>query len=415
MAKQVNQKSEWQAPTTIWNSMFMSVFFSSIMMNLSQQMSNSNLSLYAKDLGSPADEIGSLMSMFAITAFIFRFVSGPAMNAFNRKKLLAMAMGFFAFSYFGFSFSPMIANAVGTDTVTVLKAFRLIQGIGNAFGNSCALTIVADFIPKDKFSLGMSYFSIAQAIAQAIGPTIGVWLSTTFNYHITYIIVGLFMLSAIAVSQIFIKNAPHERQKFNLNIKNMVAKEALVPAFAVFLIACGFTSINSFLLVYAKEQGIKGATLFFTVYAAALFVTKPILGKLTDKYGFVRVGTVAVLATAVSLLLIGFSKSLPMLLIAALINSCGYGAAQPALQSLCIKSVPPERRGSGSATNYIGMDGGTIVGPLLCGAVAARLGYTPAMWCVVSIPVFMSAAFIFLCRKRVNAIEDDFAARNAAN
>ena len=107
--KNTVQTSAWEPPKTIWNSMFLSIFFANMALNMGQQMSNSLLSLYAKSLGAPADQIGQLMSMFAITALIFRFVSGPAMNAFNRRKLVGMAMSFMATAYLGFSFAPKIA------------------------------------------------------------------------------------------------------------------------------------------------------------------------------------------------------------------------------------------------------------------------------------------------------------------
>ena len=181
------EENTWESPKSIWNRMFLSIFFANMALNMGQQMSNSLLSLYANSLGSPADQIGQLMSMFAVTALIFRFVSGPAMNAFDRKKLVAMAMGFMATAYMGFSLAPTIAGVTGLEAITILKFFRLIQGIGNAFGNSCCLTIVSDTLPKDKFTTGMGYYACAQVTAQAIGPTVGVFLRDCFGYNVTYI------------------------------------------------------------------------------------------------------------------------------------------------------------------------------------------------------------------------------------
>ena len=80
-----------------------------------------------------------------------------------------------------------------------------------------------------------------------------------------------------------------------------------------------------------------------------------------------------------SLALIGYSSNTFMLLFAAFVNAFGYGAVQPMPQSMCIKSVRPEHRGSASSTNYIFMDAATIVGPSVCGAVAAAMGYVPAV------------------------------------
>ena len=77
MAQNTDKTAEsWQEPKTIWNAMFISVFFASAAMNLSQQLSNSMLSVYADYVGAPPDQVGSLMSMFALTALIFRFISG---------------------------------------------------------------------------------------------------------------------------------------------------------------------------------------------------------------------------------------------------------------------------------------------------------------------------------------------------
>lgn len=388
--------------------MFIGVFLANIGLSMGQQMSNSLLSLYAKSLGSPADQIGTLMSMFAITALICRFFAGPVMNAFNRKKLNIMAMTIMATAYVGFSFSPKIAEITGIPVIRVLQAFRLFQGIGNSFGSACLLTIVSDALPKDKFSSGMGYYACGQTVSQAIGPTVGVFLRDSFGYNATYIINACVMLCAVLVSAIFVRLAPRKPAKFELKLDNMIAKEALIPAGITFLVAMGFTSINAFMLVYAEERGISGGSLFFTVYAVSMLMTRPMIGKLTDKYGLVKVSIPALLMTACSLVLIGNAANLPMLLFAAFVNAFGYGAVQPALQSLCMKSVPPERRGSAASTNHIGLDSATIIGPTVCGWVASVFGYVPLMWVCMTLPILLGVIFVFLFQKEIGKIESKF-------
>ena len=400
----------WSPPEKLWNPMFLSIFCVNLFFQMGQQMSNSLLSLYAKSTGAPADQIGQLMSMFAVTALIFRFIAGPAMNSFSRKKLVAMSTLIMTTAYLGFSFSPRIAQALGMEVVSVMKLFRLFQGIGNAFGNGCCLTIVADTLPRDKFTTGMGYYACAQVIAQSIGPTVGVFLRDLVGYNTVYIIFACIMTGAFFATQI-IKPAPQKRLPFRLKLDNIIAKECLVPAFTTFLVGMGFTSINAFMLVYAEERGISGGSLFFTVYALTLLMTRPAVGKLTDKHGFVKIALPGLMMTAISLVLIGISSNLFMLLFAAFVNAFGYGAVQPMLQSLCMKAVPQERRGSASSTNYIFYDSATIIGPTVCGIVADTLGYTPVMWVVMAVPVVCAVVFAFACRKRITQIETDFAAR----
>ena len=405
-----NKAKTWQPPEKIWNIMFIGIFFANMAMNLGQQMSNSMLSLYARSLDAPADQIGQLMSMFAVTALIFRFVSGPAMNAYNRKYLLAFASVMMGTAYLGFSLSPTIAAMTGGNVISIMKCFRLIQGIGNAFGNSCCMAIVADVLPKDRFSSGMGYYACAQVVSQAIGPTVGIVLRDLMGYQKMYILFAGIMMITFVIA-LCIRIAPRERIPFNLKPDNMIAKEALAFAGVTFLIALAYTSVNAFLLVYAEERGITGSSWFFTVYCGTMLLTRPFIGKMTEKYGFAKVGVPCALATALSLAMIGFSKNLPMLLFAAIINAFGYGGIAPMLQSLCLKAAPMEKSGSAASTYYIGLDSATIVGPVICGMVANVFGYTERMWLTVAAPCVLGALAIFLIRGKIGRIEKAFLER----
>lgn len=401
--KQINPvSSEWQTPKKIWNRMFISIFFANMMLNLGQQMSNSLLAKYADALGAPASQVGMLMSMFALTALLFRFIAGPAMDAFNRRFLVMGAMGCMTVAYLGFA----SASAVNT-----LMMFRLIQGIGNAFANACCLAMVSDVLPKDKFNTGIGYYSCAQVVSQAIGPTVGLELVRWFGYNTTYLINAFIMVVAILVAA-QVKLPPRISHKFKLRLHNMIAKEALVPAIITLFVGMGFTCISSFLIVYAVKRGVEdGIGLFFTIYALTMLVTRPAVGKLTERFGFVKVGIPSIFMTIVSIVFIGFSNRLWMFLFAAFINAFGYGAVQPALQTLCMKSVPQERRGSASSTNYIGMDTATLIGPTLAGIVAGKFGYTQIMWIVMAIPLVIGICITFFFRRNIKQIEDDFVFR----
>ncbi len=383
-------------PTTIWNKMFVSIFFANMALNLGQTMSNSLLAKYADYLGAPATQVGMLMSMFALTALLFKIVSAPAMDTFNKKYLVMGAMLIMSLAYVGFGLSQSISS---------LMVFRLFQGCGNAFGNVCCLAIVAEALPKDKFNTGMGYYSVAQVVSQAIGPTIGLALVDLIGYHKTYFINACVMVIAFLVASRIQLNFTKVK-KFRIRVDNIIAKEALLPAAVIFFMAIGFTTINSFLIVYAGKQGIStGIGFFFTIYALTLVFTRPMIGKLTDKYGLVKIAIPAIMMTGISFFIISMAHSLPIFLIAAFVNAFGYGACQPALQSLAMKAVSKERRGVGSSTNYVGMDLGTLAGPIIAGAMAENFGYVP-MWRVMMIPFVIGMAFIIIFRKNIKSIEE---------
>ena len=154
---------------------------------------------------------------------------------------------------------------------------------------------------------------------------------------------------------------------YTSSLDSMIAKEVWVPAVTQFFLAFAYCLINSFLYIFAEAQGVVGGNigLFFTIYAMTLLFTRPLVGRLTDKLGTVKVLVPAMCFFGLSFFIISCSDTLWMFYLAAVISAFGYGACTPALQALCMKMVTPDRRGAASCTNYLGTDFGFLLGPIV--------------------------------------------------
>jgi len=385
--------------TKIWNRLFITVFIANVGMNLSQQMTNSLVSKYADSLGATKTMVGLVSSMFAITALLFKVLSGPVIDTYNRRFILAGAMAVMAVSFFGYS----TAGAVPT-----LMVFRLVQGAGQAFTTTCCLALAADTLPKDKFGSGIGVFSMAQAASQAIGPALALALVDVMGYSNTFRL-GCLIMCCSAFLAATVK-VPFERtKKFKISLKSIIAKEAILPAVIIFVLSLAFFVINSFLVIFAGEQGLPSAQAgyFFTAYAGTMLFTRPMVGRLVDRFGTVRVLIPAIICFALSFFIISVTSALPVLLLAGFVSAFGYGACMPAMQTLAMKCVSPERRGASSSTNYIGTDLGSLLGPVLAGAVADKLGYI-AMWRIMTVPIFAGLIIVIACRSKINRVEKNF-------
>jgi MFS family permease len=169
-----------------------------------------------------------------------------------------------------------------------------------------------------------------------------------------------------------------------------------------------FNVINSFLILFANIQGItENSGLFFTVYAATMLFTQPLVGKLTDRYGLVKVFIPSLMCSIISLFIISVSHTLVSFLLASFISAFGFGACQPAVMSLSMKTVSSERRGSASSTNFIGMDIGSLAGPIIAGGVAQTFGYV-SMWRFMTIPLLIAIAVVFVFKSKITNIENSF-------
>lgn len=387
----------------IWNRVYTCVFLANAMLFLGMQMVNTLVAKYADHLGATATIVGLVSSLFALTALIFKIVSGPSIDAFNRKYILMGAIAVIAVSFFGFSIS---------DSVPMLIAFRLLQGCGQAFTATCCLALAADSLPADKFGIGIGTFTLAQAACQAIGPTIGLSLAQSIGYQPTFVIAGCCTMGGVLVVSL-IKNPTREKKKFQVSVKNIFAKEAALPAVLLFFLQMTFININSFLVIFANNRGVMNIGLFYTVYAVSMLFAPTTVGKLADRFGAVKALIPAMCLFALSFLIISFSGSLPLFLIAAVVSAFGYGAAQPAVQTLCMKCVPESRRGSASSTSYIGQDLGNLAGPVLAGAIAERAGYA-VMWRTMILPVIIAIVLVILFHTRITGVETAFKERAAS-
>lgn len=387
---------------SIWNPTFISICLINAFMNLSKQMSNSILSKYIDSLGATATIVGLVSSTFALAALIFKFVSGPALDSFNRKHIIIGAMLALGISFTGYSMSA---------TVPMVIVFRFLQGAAQAFTATCLLTMASDTLPAEKFSTGVGMFALFETVAQAIGPTVGLGLMDIVGFRMTFLISAVLMfVSAIVV--VFYKQPPFVKmKKFRISFDSIFAKESLKYAVLLFIFNFAFCVVSTYLVIYAALRGVENNIgLYFTLYACTMLISRPLIGGLTDRFGASKVLIPALGCFIISYMIISISASLPMFLLASFISAFGTGACQPAVQALCMKCVSSDRRGAASSTCYIANDLGTLIGAPVAGMIVENWGYT-VMWRVMTIPILFAILLVLCIRKDIKRVEDSFAAR----
>ena len=391
-----SEHRELQAkPTKIWNWHFTCIFLANATMYLGQYMIQTLITKYASTLGAEASTLALVASAFALTALIFKVISGPMLDAFERKFIIFGAMLVLASAFLGYSFA---------SSVKMVIVFRLLQGAAQAFTATGYLALATDALPKEKLGSGLSIFTLAQTICMAISPSIGLAVANRFGFPVTFAVASALVFCAAMLS-LTIKPSKRERMPFKLRFDNIIAKEALLPMFLLFMIYTSASLVNSYLVIYATEQrGLESIGLYFTVNTLVLFVTRPVIGKLTDKVGFLKIFIPALFFFAASFLIISVSTSLWMFLLAAVIAAFGNGVCHPLINSLCMKAVPLEHRGAGSSTSYIGVDLGNLVGPSLAAVVINVWGYD-WMWRVMTLPIIIAFVVTLAFSGKIRQIE----------
>lgn len=383
---------------TIWNRAFVSIFIINLALNMTQFMINALVPKFAEDLGATPIMVGVVSSMFAITAIGIRPVVGPATSYFRNNRLFASAVGVILLAQICYAMA---------NTVEFILVGRLLHGIGMGFLAPLSLSLASDALPSDKIASGIGIFSLGQAVATAIGPSLGIALVNTVGYSNTFFI-GTAMLSLVMLMILRLKtDEPQRSGGFRISLNNIVAREAIIPAVIMFFLAGTYSCINSFILIYGLACGVEEIGLFFTAYAVCVMFSRPFSGKIADKYGLDKSLVPGIIMFAVSFLLISYARTLPMFLLAGAVSAFGYGICQPTIQTLCMKIVSKERRGVAGNTNYIGVDLGYLIMPSIAGGIVSLVqrqggsvvaGYsTMFQWMLIPIVI---ALIIFLTQKK---------------
>ena len=385
--------------SSIWSPEFISICCINAFMNLSKQMSNSILSIYADSLGATAAIVGLVSSVFALAALLFKFISGPALDSLDKKKIMLGAMIALGISFSGYSMST---------SIPLILIFRFIQGAAQAFTATCLLTMASDILPADKFSTGIGMFALFETAAQAIGPTVGLNLVSVAGYQTTFLLSAVLMFGAALLVLFYRQPFFTARKPFRISLDSIIAKESLRYAVLLFIFNFSFCVVSTYLVIYASSRGIEEHIgFYFTLYACIMLFSRPFIGKMTDKYGVVKVLIPALCCFIISYLIISCATNIWMFFTAAFFSAFGTGACQPAVQALCMKCTTKEKRGAASSTCYIANDLGTLIGAPAAGMIVDSFGYT-LMWRIMTLPIILAGLFIICIRKDIQKTEENF-------
>ncbi|WP_338448527.1 MFS transporter [Niallia oryzisoli] len=326
-----------------------------------------------KEFGGGADQAGLLLTLFLIAAIIVRPFAGKWVSIGSQKKILIYSATAF---FVGTLFYPFVTN------IWILFILRILHGLTFGVITTVKGTISAEIIPDSRRGEGMSWFSLAMGLAMVIGPVIGLNLANIGAYNTAYNLCIVISLLNILLSMVI--HVPEQRQpakvsntskRFNFN--DLIDKKAAPFALVVFILACAYSGIASFLALYAQEINlVKAASTFFILYAGLMFVFRPFTGVWADHYGANKIVYPCIVLFAIGMVMLSLPQTAVIMIMAGAIIGIGYGSVTPILQTQIISSVEKHRVGIANSLFFNSMDLGMAIGALVLGIAAKSFGYS---------------------------------------
>ena len=355
----------------LWTIPFLMVILLNLFNGCAAQMSYPLVAKFTLSLGGDLKTASTAAGLMSLSSLFVCPFAGLLSDRFPRKRILQISFIAYAICLF----LHLLAK-----TVPVLMALRLLTGIFFSVNSVTAVAFSTGFIPKKHMGEGLGYASLANVLAQAIGPGIGLALSEQFGFGASFLLAGLCAGASLAMITLFPKqNAEAAQQapapKQGIQLRNLFAPELTAFMLVTVLFSWGNSLLSTYLAIIGDERNITGIALFFTVYSIAMVVLRPLSGKLFDRKGVYVMMIPALIFAAAGMWTIGSAMSLTVILVAAVILAVGQGAGIPSMQAHSINRLGQERAGVAVSTIQIGQNLGNAVGPMLGGVLVVPLGY----------------------------------------
>ncbi|MFC9711567.1 MFS transporter [Paenibacillus sp. NPDC056933] len=330
------------------------------------------LPLYIKQLGISESQVGLIVGVFTLAAVIARPIVGGLLDKFGRRVFIIVGLIVFGVSIYFYNW---------TAGIGMLILLRIIHGFGWALSSTAIGTSITDVIPADRRGEGMGWYGMATSISMALGPIIGLWIIQRSSFSNLFIfILGLTLVSFLIA---MITKIPFAKSEHSRRIE-FFDKSVLPASLAIFFLSFTYGGITTFMPLFAESIHVSSST-FFLVYAITLTASRPIAGKLADRYSERTIIFPSLIIAAIALLVLSFSDGLSGIIWAAILYGIGFGAAQPTLQAVILRLVPSHKKGVANASYLTALDLGIGVGAILLGVVSQYMGYKMLFTvCVIS-------------------------------
>lgn len=376
---------------TLWSRNFIKIMLVNFLEYIPMYILLSVLPLHAsKHFGSSGLVAGLTTGVFLVSSVLSRPFFGNLLDHTDKRKVLVAGTVLFTL--------PILTYSL-TAKIEILLIFRFIQGIGWGAVNTSAMTIASFAIPAARRGEGLGYFGIASTIAMAIGPAFGLYFFNRFSFVFLFVILFIIGILGCAAS---LQMPDEERMSFKeKNSKQklvIIEKSAVLTSAVLFLVAITYGGVITFLPAYAIYRGINDIGAFFTIYAIALLITRPIMGKLSDRHGVSKVLIPGMGFLIAALIILYFAASFPVFLISGALYGLGFGSVKPILDAITITLSPAERRGAANATFISAMDFGVGAGSSVWGILSQSLGFAAvyllsAFLTVISLIIYLATIY----------------------
>jgi MFS family permease len=347
------------------------------------------LPIYLSRSGSTESEIGVLIGIFFFSSLLLRPFVGKALLRIDEKKFMTAGAFLFTLTSLAYLLAPPFWP---------LLFVRLLQGIGFAFFHTASFTLIANITPPDHRGQSLGYFYLAMNISGALAPPVGMFIINQFSFTSLFLVCSGLSLCALLISHQLERRQVPSSEASSVEGGFLLSRRALPASVIGFFAFFMWGALSAFFPLYAINHGTNPG-LFFATMAAMLILGRSLGGRILDLYSRERVILPCITTYIISMVLLAFSKTLPMFILVAVIWGTGHAFLVPSLV-VCTLDRMGSSAGPAMGTFTAFADLGISLGPVLMGIVVLSTTYPIMFLCLALTGVINLGYFFFFVRKK---------------
>lgn len=377
------------------------------------------LPLFALTLGAKSEAIGFLVGASTITGIFFKLPAGALSDIYGRHKMLLAGILVFALTPFVYLLVTNYWQLVG---------IRFFHGLATSIYGPVAMAMIIDTASSQKGER-LSRFSSITIIGSLLGAPLGGFILYFFakggtpsldHFHTAYFICGHFgLISLLFTVKFFIRGKiDTKKDKISLSqswqmlfkgVKEIISDYRIVITSNMEGIQnLSVGALEAFLPIYAVTiAGLNAfqAGFLWGAQVIATILAKPVMGKISDRYGRKPIVFSGMWICAIPLTCIPLTQNFYLLLFLALVFGIGEAFVTSSSAAMVAEFCKAQHYGAAMGTFGTIFDIGHASGPILTGLLLARFSYQHSFLIIAILLILASFVFILSVPEKINVLK----------
>jgi predicted MFS family arabinose efflux permease len=268
---------------------------------------------------------------------------------------------------------------------------------------------LTSLLPERRRAEGIGYWGLSSVAAIAVAPPVAFWIMQHGGWRWICISCGALNALMGAIAWTLPADADHDRQLMlpfgssrdvaNSHGRRLVEWRVLALSLTLFMYSFGYGAITSFSAMFADALGIAPKSIYLTLLAIVILLTRPLSGALADRIGYRRVFMPCLVLIALGLALLAAASSLVWLVASAMLFGVGFGTAYPVFVAYVMRDVQPARRGAAFGAILAAFDTGIGTGSSTAGWLIEGFGFSIAFGVAALLSAMALPYFVIVERR----------------